>query len=69
MLLGCGVLSDACHEQEKVMIAHRRTWFYRLAGQGFAQAITFDNPMTAPQVRQHLRQMFPTPILELWARG
>lgn len=51
------------------MIAHRRTWFYRLAGQGFAQAITFDNPMTAPQVRQHLRQMFPTPILELWARG
>lgn len=51
------------------MIAHRRTWFYRLDGQKFAQAITFKVPVTANRVREELRRTFSAPILELWARG
>ena len=34
------------------MIVHRRTWFYRLAGQKFAHAISFKIPLTANQVRE-----------------
>lgn len=51
------------------MIAHRRTWFYRLAGQKFAQSITFRVPLTATQVRTELKRAFGMPILEIWARG
>lgn len=51
------------------MIAHRRTWFYRLDGQKFAHAITFKLPVTAQRVREELRRSFGMPILELWARG
>ena len=50
------------------MIAHRRNWFYRLAGQKFAHAISFKMPLTAQQVREELRRTFSTDLLELWAR-
>jgi hypothetical protein len=50
------------------MIVRRRTWFYRLAGQRFAHAITFKNPLTAPKVREVLRQTVGIP-LELWGRA
>lgn len=50
------------------MIAHRRTWFYRLAGQEFAQTISFKCPMTAHQAREVLRRTFAAPLIELWAR-
>ncbi len=50
------------------MIAHRRTWFYRLAGQKFAHAITFKIPVTAAQVRESLRKTLGSP-LELWERS
>lgn len=49
------------------MIAHRRTWFYRLAGQKFAHEITFKIPLTAHKVREELQRTFGTTILELWA--
>lgn len=49
------------------MIVHRRTWFYRLAGQSFAQAISFKVPLTAHQVRVELRRMLHAAPLELWA--
>lgn len=50
------------------MIAHRRTWFYRLAGQQFAQVISFRIPLTAHQAREALRQTFSAAPIELWAR-
>lgn len=50
------------------MIVHRRTWFYRLAGQRFAQAITFRMPVTAIQVRNALRKTVGAP-LEVWGRS
>jgi hypothetical protein len=50
------------------MITQRRTWFYRLAGQHFAHAITFKIPVTANKVREALRQTVGTP-LELWGRS
>lgn len=49
------------------MIAHRRTWFYRLAGQKFAHQIKFNMPVTASIVREKLQQTFGSTILELWA--
>lgn len=49
------------------MIAHRRTWFYRLAGQRFAQEITFKIPLTAKKVRKELHRTFGPSLLELWA--
>lgn len=49
------------------MIAHRRTWFYRLAGEDFAQAISFRIPLTAQMVRDALRQKFGRRPLELWS--
>jgi hypothetical protein len=55
--------------KERIMIAHRRTWFYRLAGQKFAKAITFKMPVTASKVREELKRTFDVPILEIWARG
>lgn len=50
------------------MITRRRTWFYRLAGQKFALAITFKIPVTAAKVREVLRQTVGAPI-ELWGRS
>lgn len=50
------------------MIAHRRTWQYRLPGEEFAHSITFDLPLTATKVREILRRMFGTPQIEIWAR-
>jgi hypothetical protein len=50
------------------MIVHRRTWFYRLAGQKFAHVISFKIPLTAQQVREEIRRTFSAAPLELWAR-
>lgn len=49
------------------MIVHRRTWFYRLAGQRFAHAITFKTPVTAAMVRATLGKTVGVPA-ELWGR-
>lgn len=49
------------------MIAHRRTWFYRLAGQDFAHTISFKAPVTAQKVRDALQQMFGARSFELWS--
>jgi hypothetical protein len=54
--------------KEDIMIAHRRTWFYRLAGQKFAHAITFRIPVTAAKVKDALRKTVGDP-LELWGRS
>jgi hypothetical protein len=58
---------DQQHE-EQIMIVRRRTWFYRLAGQSFAQSITFKNAVTAPMVREALRRTVGAP-LEIWGRA
>lgn len=50
------------------MIAHRRTWFYRMPGQKFAHAITFKMPVTANMVRDVLKKTIGNP-LELWGRS
>ncbi len=50
------------------MIVRRRTWFYRLAGEPFAKAITFKLPVTAAMVRDTLRKTVGVP-LELWGRS
>jgi GGDEF domain-containing protein len=50
------------------MIVRRRTWFYRLAGENFAHAITFKIPMTAQKVRETLRHTVGRPI-EIWGRS
>lgn len=50
------------------MIIRRRTWFYRLAGEHFAHAVTFNIPMTARKVREALRHTVGIPI-ELWGRS
>lgn len=50
------------------MIIRRRTWFYRLAEQRFAHAITFKNPVTASMVRKALSQTVGIP-LEIWGRA
>lgn len=49
------------------MIVKRRTWFYRLSGQRFAQAITFKLPVTAAKVREVLQAKVGGTI-ELWDR-
>lgn len=54
--------------REPIMIVRRRTWFYRLAGEQFAHAITFKLPVTATKVRDVLRKSVGTP-LELWGRS
>jgi hypothetical protein len=54
--------------KECIMIAHRRNWFYRLAGQKFAHAISFKMPMTAHQVRDELERMFSITQIEIWGR-
>jgi hypothetical protein len=50
------------------MIVRRRTWMYRLAGQQFAQIISFQKPVTASKVRDALRRSVGMP-LELWGRS
>ena len=50
------------------MIVHRRTWFYRLAGEHFAHAVTFRNPITAAKVKEALRRTSGIPV-ELWGRS
>ena len=50
------------------MIVRRRTWFYRLAGQRFAHAITFKIPVTAAKVKEVLRRSVDAPF-ELWGRS
>ncbi len=54
--------------RENFMIVRRRTWFYRLAGQRFAHAITFRSPITAAKVRECLGRTIGMPI-ELWGRS
>ena len=49
------------------MIVKRRTWLYRLAGQAYAQLISFDEPVTATKAREELRRSVGDP-LDLWAR-
>jgi hypothetical protein len=50
------------------MIVRRRTWFYRLSGQLFAQGITFKIPVSAAIVREALRRTVGEPC-ELWGRS
>lgn len=51
------------------MIAHRRTWFYRLADERYARTITFDNPLTAAGARAALRKLLGQVPAELWNHG
>lgn len=50
------------------MIVRRRTWLYRLAGQPFAQVISFEHPVTASKVRDVLRRSVGSP-LDVWGRS
>lgn len=59
-------MQNSNHE-EHIMIVRRRTWFYRLAGQQFAHAITFKVPLTAAKVREVLGKTVGIPM-ELWGR-
>jgi hypothetical protein len=51
-----------------IMIVRRRTWLYRLAGQMFAQLISFERPVTASMARSGIRRKVGEP-LEIWGRG
>jgi hypothetical protein len=62
------MLGVSQQSREKIMIVRRRTWFYRLAGEHFAHAITFKLPVTATKVRDALRKSVGIP-LELWGRS
>jgi hypothetical protein len=50
------------------MIIRRRTWLYRLAGQTFAQLISFKQPVTASMARAALKRTVGNP-LDLWGRS
>jgi hypothetical protein len=50
------------------MIIRRRTWLYRLPGQRYAQAVSFDDRVTAARARSFLRRTVGNP-LELWGRS
>ncbi len=50
------------------MIVRRRTWLYRLAGQRYAQSVSFGERVTAAMAREHLRRSVGDP-LELWGRN
>lgn len=50
------------------MLVRRRTWLYRMAGQQFAQSISFEHPVTASIVRSALRRTVGMP-LEIWGRS
>jgi hypothetical protein len=49
------------------MVVRRRTWFYRLHGQMYAQRVSFDRPLTSSSARIALRRSVGNP-LELWPR-
>lgn len=74
--VNCSVFGERCVFRvgaayafvEDIMIAHRRIWFYRLAGQKFAHAISFRIPVTAAKVRETLRKTVGTPQ-EVWGRS
>ena len=50
------------------MIVRRRTWFYRLEGQSYAEMISFEQPITASKAREILRRSVGVP-LDLWGRN
>lgn len=50
------------------MVVRRRTWLYRLAGQMYAQLVSFDRPLTSASARLALRRSVGNP-LELWGRN
>ena len=50
------------------MIVRRRTWFYRLAGQMYAQLVSFDRPHTSASARMALRRSVGNPA-EIWGRN
>ncbi|MBV6474982.1 MAG: hypothetical protein MOGDAGHF_00494 [Rhodocyclaceae bacterium] len=50
------------------MIVRRRTWLYRLAGQTFAQLISFKKPVTASMARAELRRTVGNPS-DIWGRS
>jgi hypothetical protein len=54
--------------REEIMVVRRRTWFYRLAGQMYAQLVSFDRPLTTSGARMALRHSVGNP-LELWGRN
>ena len=58
----------ADHTREHLMLVRRRTWFYRLAGQMYAQLVSFDRPLTSHRARMALRHSVGNP-LELWGRN
>ena len=55
--------------QEDIMLVRRRTWFYRLAGEQFAHAITFKLPLTSARAKDALLKALGRPAAELWAHG
>lgn len=61
-----GRKTDKIREQN--MVVRRRTWFYRLAGQMYAQLVSFDRPLTSASARVALRHSVGNP-LELWGRN
>jgi len=54
--------------EEHTMVVRRRTWFYRLAGQMYAQLVSFDRPLTSVSAKMALRRTVGNP-LELWGRS
>ena len=54
--------------RELIMVVRRRTWFYRLAGQMYAQLVSFDRPLTSSRARMALQHSVGNP-LELWGRN
>jgi hypothetical protein len=59
---------DGADAEENIVIVRRRTWLYRLAGQMFAQLISFDRPVTVSMARSGIRRQVGEP-LEIWGRG
>ena len=50
------------------MVVRRRTWYYRLAGQMYAQLIAFDRPLTHSDAVMALRRSVGIPV-EMWGRN
>ncbi len=51
------------------MLVRRRTWFYRLAGEKFAHAITFKLPLTSARAKLALLKAIGKPAAEIWVHG
>lgn len=49
------------------MIVQRCTWYYRMAGQTFAQKVSFKTPVTASKARELLRRQLGTASVEVWS--